>query len=129
MFGLFKTPRDKIRKRIKEGDYVSFAAVETYSDMKLDYFPRIQRECAVGFILSVWACNSATQGHISLSQSDHTYIKNFGMYCAGRLPSDTLILTEQVLEELIESGLVPRATKPRKKKRSTSKRGSRTRGR
>ena len=126
MLGLFRTPRDKIKKRLEQGAYVSLASVETYSDMKLDYLPRIQREYAVGFILSVWACNSGSHGHISLSQSDHTYMKNFGIFCANRLPSDTLNRTKQVMDELMEAGLVPRATKPRKRERSTSKRRSRT---
>ena len=128
MFGLFRAPRDSIRRRIEQQDYTLFAAVTSYSDLQLDYLPRRQKEYAVGYILSVWACNSSSASNISLSEFDYRYIKNLGMNCANFLPNDIQVKVEHVMDELIESGLVPHRTATRKK-RSKSKRRSRSSGR
>ena len=110
VFGLFRTPRDNVRRRIKQEDYMLLAAVESYSNLQLNHLPRLQEQYAVGFILSVWACNSASSGNISLSQFDYRYIKNLGMNCANLLSSDIQNRVEHIIDELIESGLVPHRT-------------------
>ena len=63
---LFRTPRDNIKKWIKREDYLALAAVETWATLQLNDLSRLQKEFAVGVILSLWACNSAVSGNVSL---------------------------------------------------------------
>ena len=112
MLGLFRKPIDNIRKRVDRNDHMLLVAVETYAKSKIQNLPKTQMELAMGFILSVWACNSVASGNISLSSWDYRFIKNLGMNCANRLPSDAQARAEQILDELIERGLVPHSTMP-----------------
>ena len=112
MFGLFRAPRNNIRKRVDRNNHILLVAVETFAELKLQNVPKNQMEYAIGFILSVWACNSVSSGNISLSSWDYRFIKNLGMNCANRLSSDIQLQVEEILDELIESGLVPHSTMP-----------------
>ena len=125
MFALFRVPRDNIRRRVEQQDYMLLSAVTSYSDLQLNHLPKRQREYAVGFILSVWACKSASSGNICLSPINYRYIENLGMNCASFLSSDIHSQVEHVMDELVESGLIPHPTRS-KDKRSFLKRNPRS---
>ena len=116
MFGLFRTPRDQVKKRVGRDAYIALSSVETYSDLQLQYLRGNKKEYAVGVILSMWACNSASASHFILSDYDYRFIRNLGNNCANRLSPDVQVSVGQIIEELIDKGLISHKTKTRKKR-------------
>lgn len=107
MFGLFKPPRYHIKKRIPMNGMLHFTAVEVFADMELGDLPEVQREFAVAFVLSVWACNTAMAGGFQLSQFDYRAIQNAGMNAVRALPKNLQNRAEAVVDALIEKGTIP----------------------
>lgn len=108
MFGLFDKPRTAIRKRTPVSAAIEFVAVETLADMRLKDkgIEGFQREAAVGFVLSVWACNSAYAAKFGLSDYAYQYIRNLGLNYADRMHPEPTNVARDVLFELMSCGVV-----------------------
>ena len=87
MFGLFDKPRTAIRKTIPVSSLIEYAAVETLTDMRLKVklIEGFQREAAVGFVLSVWASNSAWAGKFHLNSKIYQFVLRTGLNYGGRM--------------------------------------------
>lgn len=108
MFGIFDKPRTAIRKRIPVNALLEFAAVETLADMRLknEAIDGFQREAAVGFALSVWACNSAVAGKFPLTDFTYRYVQNLGINYGCRMEPRVSATAQAVMRELVEKGIV-----------------------
>lgn len=106
MFGIFDKPRTAIRKRIPVSALLEFKAVETLAEMRLkdEAIDGFQREAAIGFVLSVWACNSASAGKFGLS--GNRYIQNLGLNYGGCLQRQTHDAAHSVILELGGRGVI-----------------------
>lgn len=68
----------------------------------------VQREHAIAFVISVWACNCAMNGAFQLSQYDYELIRNTGNACFNFLAEGiNREGTVMVVEKLAEAGLIP----------------------
>ena len=108
MFGLFKTPRINIRKKIPQYALTGFHAVESYADVHLADLQEVQRNHAVAYIVSVWACNTAMTGDFHLSQFTYRSIQKTGMLSLQMLSTDFQNRANGVVGELMKQGLIPR---------------------
>ncbi len=113
MFGLFDPPRIKIRKRLPVNAHPWFddflSTLNVYLTIQGGaFFSPNDKECAIGTIMSVWACNTCMSGKFQLSDFNYRYVQNMGLNCHRMLaPANKEIVTGMV-SNLIESGRIPK---------------------
>jgi len=105
--GFFDSPRVGIAKRIPKEALVLLVAIETDAEQQLGGIDQKKREYALGIILSIWACNCYTGGFLNLTDHNYRWISNMGNNCARFLDDDLMPMVYEVIEDLVEKGLIP----------------------
>ena len=108
MFGIFKPPLFHIRKRIPQHAMLELAAVESFGEMELGDLSEAERQCALAFIVSVWACNSAVSGKFQLAHKDYLFVQRSGMNAGNWLTPEVQDRAGAIISDLTTSGLIPK---------------------
>ncbi len=105
--GLFSPPSENIRKRLPVSAANGFDVVASFVSAGIGGVDKQQKEFAIAFVTSVWACQNAVAGLIPLSQFDHRYIMNSGANCARMLRPENMKLADALITQLQQQRLIP----------------------
>jgi len=108
MFGLFKPPKENIINKIPQHAVSNARSIEQYAAGKLNGMNEVQTNHALGFILGVWVTNCAASGAFQLSQRDYDYVLSLARTSLKWLNDEQKEQVIGIVNELAESGLMPR---------------------
>jgi hypothetical protein len=106
MFGLFDPPNVVIRKRLPRSAHLMFDLIESAAATELSHVKLTRQSYMLGAIMSVWACNNCTAGHIMLSDFNFRYVQNLGTSCFTRLSESEQHMVAEILDSLKEKSIL-----------------------
>lgn len=114
---IFDRPKVKIRKKLPTEAHAEYdlvlATILSIPESEIGQFANIdenRKELAIGFAMSIWACNTCYADGFNLSQRKFNYILNMGANCLNLLREYSYLGTN-LADYLIEKKIIPHVDK------------------